>query len=378
MMHKLFIFEAPDVWTTLAQADKPIILYGMGNGADKVLDELEKRHIKAAGVMASDDFCRYQEFRGFTVQKQRDFEEQFRLLGYASNIDTIPRSPFGDSSLSQREPNDFIIALCFGSSLPDVMAHIRHVAEQHKLLVPNIPVAGEAIMDDRFIAQYRQEIEHAYSLLADEQSRKVFKGALDFYYTGELKYLDRIESDKDEVFANILRLREERYLDLGAYRGDTVDEFLHYTDGYRSITAVEPNPKNYKKLCEHIGTIENTTALNAGIADRVGTMTISKKAGRMPVLGDTNGVEIPVTTVDMIDCSPTYIKIDIEGMEPQMLSGAKQTLRALKPKLNLAAYHRTEDFFSLILQLHEINPDYRIYLRKHPYIPCWDLNIYAV
>ena len=378
MMHKLFIFEATDVWTTLAQADKPIILYGMGNGADKVLDELEKRHIKAAGVMASDDFCRYQEYRGFTVQKQRDFEEQFRLLGYASNIDTIPQSPFGDSSLSQREPNDFIIALCFGSSLPDVMAHIRHVAEQHKLLVPNIPVAGESIMDDRFIAQYRQEIKHAYSLLADEQSRKVFKGALDFYYTGELKYLDMIESDKDEVFANILRLREERYLDLGAYRGDTVDEFLHYTDGYRSITAVEPNPKNYKKLCEHIGTIEYATALNAGIADRVGTMTISKKAGRMPVLGDTNGVEIPVTTVDMIDCSPTYIKIDIEGMESQMLTGAKQTLRALEPKLNLAAYHRTEDFFSLINRLHEINPDYRIYLRKHPYIPCWDLNIYAV
>ncbi|WP_316630097.1 FkbM family methyltransferase [uncultured Ruminococcus sp.] len=378
MMHKLFIFEAPDVWTTLAQADKPIILYGMGNGADKVLDELEKRHIKAAGVMASDDFCRYQEYRGFTVQKQRDFEEQFRLLGYASNIDTIPQSPFGDSSLSQREPNDFIIALCFGSSLPDVMAHIRHVAEQHKLLVPNIPVAGESIMDDRFIAQYRQEIKHAYSLLADEQSRKVFKGALDFYYTGELKYLDMIESDKDEVFANILRLREERYLDLGAYRGDTVDEFLHYTDGYQSIIAVEPNPKNYKKLCEHIADIGNATALHAGIAGRAGTMTISKKAGRMPVLGDTNGVEIPVTTVDTIDCSPTYIKIDIEGMEPQMLSGAEHTLRTLKPKLNLAAYHRTEDFFLLILQLHEINPDYRIYLRKHPYIPCWDLNIYAV
>ena len=157
-----------------------------------------------------------------------------------------------------------------------------------------------------------------------------------------------------------------------------MDEFLHYTDGYQSIIAVEPNPKNYKKLCEHIADIGNATALHAGIAGRAGTMTISKKAGRMPVLGDTNGVEIPVTTVDTIDCSPTYIKIDIEGMEPQMLSGAEHTLRTLKPKLNLAAYHRTEDFFLLILQLHEINPDYRIYLRKHPYIPCWDLNIYAV
>ena len=61
-----------------------------------------------------------------------------------------------------------------------------------------------------------------------------------------------------------------------------------------------------------------------------------------------------------------------------MLRGAVHTLRGYHPKLNLAAYHRTEDLFSLILQLHEINPDYRIYLRKHPYIPCWDLNIYAV
>ena len=350
-MDNLFTFNEPNVWTALAQSDKPIVLYGMGNGADKVLDELEKRNIKAAGVMASDDFCRYQEYRGFTVQKQRDFERKF---------------------------DDFIIALCFGTSLPNVMAHIRHVAEQHRLLIPNIPVAGENIMDDRFIAQYRQEIERAYSLLADEPSRKVFKGALDFYYTGELKYLDTIEGDKDEVFANILRLRNERYLDLGAYRGDTVDEFLHYTDGYQSITAVEPNPKNHKKLCEHLADIGNATALNAGIADRVGTMTISKKAGRMPVLGDTNGVEIPVTTVDRIDCSPTYIKIDIEGMELKMLSGAERILRTMKPKLNLAAYHRTEDFFSLINRLHEINPDYRIYLRKHPYIPCWDLNIYAV
>ena len=350
-MRKLFEFEAPNVWTALAQADKPIVLYGMGNGADKVLDELEKRNIKAAGVMASDDFCRYQEYRGFTVRKQSDFERQL---------------------------DDFVIALCFGSSLPDVTAHIRRVAEQHRLLIPNIPVAGENLMTDTFIAEHRQEIEQAYSLLTDETSRNVFKGALDFYYTGELKYLDLIESDKDEVFEKILRLKDERYLDLGAYRGDTVDEFLRYTDGYESITAVEPNPKNYQKLCEHIADLENATALHAGIADRVGTMTISKKAGRMPVLGDTNGVEIPVTTVDQIDCSPTYIKIDIEGMEHQMLSGAEHTLRTMKPKLNLAAYHRTEDFFSLILRLHEIDPDYRIYLRKHPYIPCWDLNIYAV
>lgn len=347
----MFDFDYPNVWTALKNSRKPIVLYGMGNAADRVLDEFKKRGITASGVMASDDFVRYQEFRGFTVKKQSDLE---------------------------RDLGDFVVALCFGSSLPDVMRHIREVDGQHELLVPNIPVVGDELMDDEYIESNREEIQRAYELLADESSRRVFKGVLDFYYTGRLSYLDAVESEKDEVFCDILRLSNERYLDLGAYRGDTVDEFLRYSDGYRSITAVEPNPKNYLKLCSHTEAISDVTLINAGIADSEGVMRISKKSGRMPTLGDSNGVEIPVTTVDAIGGEPTYIKVDIEGMESAMLKGAVNTLQSLKPKLNLAAYHRTGDFFSLILRLHEINPDYRVYLRKHPYIPCWDLNIYAV
>lgn len=350
-MNTLFRFDYPNVWTALAKADLPIILYGMGNGADKVLEEFDKRRIKAAGVMASDDFCRYQDFRGFTVQKQSDFEKTY---------------------------GDFIIALCFGSSLPDVTAHIEAVSKQHTLLIPNTPVVGDGVIDDRFIERHREAIGQAFSLLADDLSKKVFKGALDFCYTGRLPYLKAIESSKDEAFSNILRLQNERYLDLGAYRGDTVDEFLRYTDGYEHITAVEPNPKNYQKLCAHIASTPNADALNAAVADRIGSMKISKKAGRMPTLSDENGAEIAVTTVDALALSPTYIKVDIEGAESAMLAGAAHTLHDQKPKLNLAAYHRSNDFFALILQLSQIEPAYKIYLRKHPYIPCWDLNIYAV
>ena len=90
------------VWDALKDSKEPIILYGMGNGADKVLDEFNKRSIVCHGVMASDDFVRYQNFRGFTVKKMSDFEEE---LG------------------------DFIVALCFASSLPDVMEHIRYVGD---------------------------------------------------------------------------------------------------------------------------------------------------------------------------------------------------------------------------------------------------------
>lgn len=349
-MYDLFDFSAPNVWTALKKSRQPIVLYGMGNAADRVLDEFERRGITAAGVMASDDFCRYQRFRGFTVKKQSDFEAAY---------------------------GDFLISLCFGSALPDVTTHIYAVARSHTVLVPNIPVVGDILMDESYIEAHKDAITHAYELLADEASRWVYKGALDFFYTGRLALLPAIESEKDEVFRDILRLRGERYLDLGAYRGDTVDEFLRYTDGYESITAVEPNPKNFAKLHAHLESISRAKALHAGISDKEGVLYVTKGAGRMASLNQDAGDPVPVTTVDVIGCRPTYIKADVEGMESAMLRGAENTLREHRPKLNIAAYHRTGDFFDLILQIRQINPDYNIYLRKHPYIPCWDLIIYA-
>lgn len=346
----LFDIAYPNVWDALKAAEKPIVLYGMGNGADKVLNEFERRGITAAGVMASDDFVRYQDYRGFTVQKQSDLEAS---LG------------------------DFLVALCFGSDLPVVMSHIRTVAREHELLIPNVPVVGNEILDDDYLSCYQDEIQAAYDLLADDRSKIVFKGAFDFFYTGRLLYLDAIVSDKGEAFREILRLRDESYLDLGAYRGDTVDEFLNNTNGYTRITAVEPNPKNHSKLCDYLKDVDNAAAIHAGIADKTGVMYVTKGGGRMAAMHPDSGEKVAVTTVDAIDCHPTYIKADVEGMESAMLRGAVNTLKT-KPKLNLAAYHRTGDFFELILQLHEINPAYKIFLRKHPYIPCWDLNIYAI
>ena len=45
-----------DIWSYLRNSDKKIIIYGMGNGADKIINELERLNINIYGVMASDDF----------------------------------------------------------------------------------------------------------------------------------------------------------------------------------------------------------------------------------------------------------------------------------------------------------------------------------
>ena len=71
-----FIENLTSVWDVLKNTDKKIVLYGMGDGADKVLREFSALGIKPYGVMASDDFVRGQKFHNFTVKKLSDFESE--------------------------------------------------------------------------------------------------------------------------------------------------------------------------------------------------------------------------------------------------------------------------------------------------------------
>ena len=90
----------------LKSVSTPIFLYGMGNGADKIIEQCEKRNIKIEGIFASDEFVRGQTFHGMTVQSY---------------------------SQVRSKHSDIIILLCFGSSLPDVLDRIYALANQNEL-----------------------------------------------------------------------------------------------------------------------------------------------------------------------------------------------------------------------------------------------------
>ncbi|MBQ5348026.1 MAG: FkbM family methyltransferase [Ruminococcus sp.] len=341
------------VWDYFKTADKPIILYGMGDGADKVLSRFYKLGIKPRGVMASDDFVRGQRFHDFTVKKLSDFESE---LG------------------------DFTVALCFASQLPDVMSHIEYVSEKHPLFVPSVPVFGENTFDREFVLANENELKKAYSLLADDMSRRVFEDIISFQYSGDLKYLKSCTTDKDEAFSILNLGGEESYLDLGAYNGDTIEEFLGYTGGkYKSITAFEPNAKSFKKLSDYCADMENVSLWNLGSYNKNTVIKFNTKSGRNCAI-DEKGTPVQAARVDTILCGKriTYAKLDVEGAERETFEGMENTIKLFKPKLNVAAYHRSEDIFALILQLYSLNPDYKFYLRHHPYIPHWDTNLYCV
>ena len=338
------------VWDTLAHTDLPIVMYGTGDGADKIINVMDTLRIPLTAIFVSDDFYRGQTFRGRQVTTLSALEEQY---------------------------SDFIIVVAFGSHLPEIMERVRQMDQHHPLYVPDIPVYGDQLFDLSFVHQHATEFEKAYTLLADETSRQVYRFVMEYKLTGKLAPLLAATSAKDEVFERLIPMdHNEHYLDLGAYRGDTVAEFLSATGGaYTSITALEPDPRTFKKLAVYAGSFENTNVLPYGISDRNEIAYMKTGRGR----GTNRGGDTPIqmVAIDELNTPFTYIKMDVEGSEALALRGGMHTLKQYKPKLNIACYHRSEDLYTLPLLIHELQPDYKIYIRRHPCLPCWDLNLYC-
>ena len=340
-------------WEFLKNTPLPIAVYGTGNGADMVFDEFGRLDITVSYVVASDGFVRNRTFHGFQVK--------------------------GISAL-ENEIGDFVIALAFASPRTEVIENIKTLSLCHKVVMPSVPVYGDDVFNKNFLKKHFDEIELAYSYLADEQSKKVFENIIKFQITGDLNYCFDCETTKDEAF-NILNLsKNESFLDLGAYRGDTIKEFLHYSKGYEKIVAVEPDKKTFKKLQMYCENLKNCTTLNNAVWNESKTLFFQVNKGRGSSAKDT-GETIESITVDELAKEYgkyTYINIDVEGAEKEMLQGAKNTLQQYKPKLCMAGYHKSEDIFALVNQVSEINGNYKIYLRHHPHISFWDTNIYCI
>ena len=52
-----FITETNSVWQNMRRCGLPLVLYGMGNGADAVLDRMAAEGLTAAGIFAVMNLC---------------------------------------------------------------------------------------------------------------------------------------------------------------------------------------------------------------------------------------------------------------------------------------------------------------------------------
>ena len=339
------------LWNKLKTTTRPIVLYGMGDGADKMISALRDIGKTPAAVFASDEFVRGQSFRGM------------RVLTFAEAKMLYP---------------DMIVAICFGTQKKEVLDNIKRIAGECEVITPDLPVIDGGVFDIDFCKANKDKLEFIYNNLADDLSKHTFENVLRVKLSGDINYLFDCETDPLCPYRTFLNLGDnETFVDLGAYRGDTVSEFLSQVNSYDKIYAVEPDIKNFAKLETACGNVAN--CINAAASDSVGEVFFSIERGRSSHVSKT-GTPIPTITVDSIveNNFATFIKLDVEGNEIPALNGARHTIGACKPKLCVAAYHRFDDIINIPLHILNMRPDYKMYLRHFPYIPSWDTNYYFV
>ena len=241
-------------------------------------------------------------------------------------------------------------------------------------------VTREEIFTREYAKAHREELERVYGLLADDHSRKVLRDVVEYKLTGDIKLLRGCESEPREAWENILRPgKEEHYMDLGAYTGDTIAEFIGYAGEWRLITALEPDPVTFAKLERNTAGLHDCILYRLGAYSRYARLPFAGGAGRGSHLA-AGGAMTELDSVDNILCGQTVslINMDVEGMEAEAIAGMAKTLRRHRPKLLIAGYHRSEDLWRLPLEVLAIQPEYKVYVRHYPCLPAWDVNFYFV
>lgn len=343
-----------NVWDVLKSTQLPVVIYGMGNGADMVIDKLHNMGVEVAGIFASDNFVRGQLFRGMQVKKYSDICKEY---------------------------DDFFIVMSFAVHDDETIENVKKMASEHPFVAPDVPVADDTIFTREYIEAHNEEFDKAYELLADEESRENYINILNFKVSGKIEYLFKAEKEKNFIYKEILKVGDnETFVDLGAYDGDTVREFVAACGGkYKKIYAFEADEKNFKKLKANTENFEDVYAFNLAAWDKKETLLFEKKKGRNSRLSVAGNVEVQAQSVDnVVDGEVTILKMDIEGSEEKALDGARETIVKYSPRLYVCAYHRNSDMFLLPLKIHSMCSNYRFYFYHHRYIPAWESNFYGV
>ena len=347
-----------DLWQRLKNCGLPIVLYGTGDGADKIINTLEAKHISISGVFASDGFKKGKIFRGFEVVGFSDIREKF---------------------------DKFCVLMSFASSLDSVIENAKRISEEVPFYAPDVPVFGGGLFDSEYFERNREKLDKVYGLLADNLSKKTFVNAINYRLSGDIRYLFECESDISEQYNCFASKRAcEGYADIGAYNGDTVAEFAKRFGCDIPIFAFEPDARNFAKLerrCCELG-LSEAKLFNIAAWSEKCVLEFYSRSGRNSAATASDRMKMKKTlikadAVDSVLCGSGgcgFIKIDAEGSEKEVIYGMEETIRKYHPVIKIAAYHRTGDYIDIPEQILSIAPDYRLYMRHLKYIPCWDTD----
>jgi FkbM family methyltransferase len=150
--------------------------------------------------------------------------------------------------------------------------------------------------------------------------------------------------------------------------------------------AIEPDPKNYKKLVKFSEQVTSPDIKTVNSAlwseNTVGSFAVS--GNRNSSVSSTSSYQhreelVNLVSLDSVCEIPVdYIKYDVEGAEYEALVGSYKLISEYKPSLLVSLYHRSRDLFVLPIYINENHKGYRFYLKRKLCLPAWELELIAL
>ena len=219
----------------------------------------------------------------------------------------------------------------------------------------------------RVLKEYKNDCIWLYQNLADYKSKKILTAILmnwlqmdtdllEVLKHRDIKYfdLDRISVDQNTVF-----------VDVGGGKGETILDFLmNYDTMYHKIYSYEIKENLVALIKDATRNYENIEVSCIGVGKEQGLWYVKEGKEYSYLLPTGYEKAIAVNTIDSMIKEPiTLLKINVQGMEEEVVIGSAEQIQKNKPQLAIAVHHRYEELFTIPRMIKELRKDYKLSLQ---------------
>jgi FkbM family methyltransferase len=347
-----------------------IVLFGAGNIGRRILARLREDGIEPLAFSDNNASSWGKTIDGLPVLKPAEAAERFgREAAFMVTIYN-PWHNFVDTRKQLQE-----------LGCEKMLSVITYRWKHHTMFLPHF-------RDDLpyKVLPHAAEIRRAFRLWADEASRREFVAQVKWRLTGDYDDMAPL-SGRDSYFGeDFFPMRpDEVVVDCGAFDGDTLKTLIRQRGAsFARYVALEPDPESFEKLNRLVNSLPDEcrskmTVHPYAVGASRRRVKFSAQGSLCSSISETGTVEVECVVLDglLSQPTPTLVKMDIEGAEPDALQGAGSLIEGGKTAFCACVYHEQNHLWSIPLQLHLRNPDLRYYLRAYQ-MEGWDLICYAI
>jgi len=219
----------------------------------------------------------------------------------------------------------------------------------------------------------RKQIMASLDLFSDDLSREIFARVIQTHMQRKPIHIpDRVL--EEQYFPRDINLSRgySRFINCGAYNGDTVKRLNALFGKVDAIACFEPDLENFELLtqylcAEHNEIAQSVIAFPCGVFSHETQLNFAGENKMNSMISDKGESIIPCVALDHVipGFKPTFICMDVEGAELEALKGAEMLIKEDKPDLAICVYHAPNHIWDIPLYIESLRLGYKFYLRNY-------------